>query len=132
MKKLLKYWLIGILSLLAVAQLGHVFVFANGYLTVIEAALFLTIFEYFLKPLVKLLFLPVNIVTLGSLRWLIDVLALFLATAAVPSFQVKTFAFAGFQSNGFVVPAFSFSGFWAYVAAAFSLNIIIGLFRWLF
>ncbi len=132
MRKFLRYWLISILSLLAVTQLGHAFRFATGYSSLIEAAFFLTVFEYFLKPLVKLLFLPVNIITLGSLRWLIDVFALFLATTFVPSFQVKTFAFAGFQGDGFVIPSFAFHGFWAYVVAAFSLNLIIGLFRWLF
>ncbi len=132
MRKLLKYWFISALSLLAVAQISNVFHFSNGYFTLVEVAFFLTVFEYFLKPLVKLLLLPINVITLGGLRWLIDVLALFLAGAIIPSFQIKTFLFPGIQSNGLIIPNYSFHGFWSYVVAAFSLNLLIGLFRWLF
>lgn len=132
MKKILKYWFITSLSLLAVGQLGHSFTFANGYLTVIEAALLLTFFEYFLKPIVKLLFLPINLLTLGALRWLIDVLALFMATTFINGFQVHGFTFTGITIGGFVAPPFAFSGFLAYIISAFWLNLAIAILRWLF
>jgi len=132
MKKILKYWFITSLSLLAISQLGHSFFFGQGYLTVVEAALFLTLFEYFLKPIVKLLFLPINLLTLGALRWLIDVLALFLAATFIQSFQIQNFIFNGMAVNGFIIPSFNFSGFFAYVISAFWLNLAISILRWLF
>ncbi len=132
MKRIFRYWAIVAFSLLISQQIGHSLIFGNHYLTVAKVALFLTFFEYFLKPLVKLLLLPVNILTLGTLRWIVDVLALFLAVTFVANFRVRDFVFSGLQLPNLVISPFSFHGFWSYVATAFWLNLIIAVLRWLF
>src|SRR3989344_6630907 len=78
-------------------------------------ALALTLIDVLLKPLINLLLLPLNLVTLGTLRWISSALTLYLATLIVPSFQVVAFKFPGFTSSLFIIPAINFSTFGAYI-----------------
>jgi uncharacterized membrane protein YvlD (DUF360 family) len=56
--------------------------------TLFQAALVLTFFELLLKPIIKILLLPINFITLGSIRILINLVGLYLAILLVSGFFV--------------------------------------------
>ncbi|MBU2592698.1 phage holin family protein [Patescibacteria group bacterium] len=105
--------------------------FENGSKTWLLTALALTIFEYFLKPIAKILFLPINILTLGLLRWVINVIGLYLVTLAVKGFSVSSFYLDSFTWNGFSVPAVRLSTILTYVFCSFVINLAITVLKWL-
>lgn len=134
MKKIRKYlrlFLINTAALwLIIRAFGGVSL-SGGYQTLFLTALVLTLINLFVRPLIKLLFLPINLVTLGAFRWVINVLALYLVTLIVPEFKISAFLFPGFSYQGFVVPSFPLSTFWAFILSSFLLSLIASLLVWL-
>ncbi len=130
MKRIIKFWFVSFVSLLIVAQIVDSVNFTNNYLTIAQAAVFLTLFEYFLKPVVKLLLLPINLITLGTVRWLVNVISLYLATILIVGFSIAPYYFAGINNSGFVIPSIQLSLFWTYVLVSFLLNIVTSLINW--
>lgn len=60
----------------------------NGLSTLVKVALVLVLFELFLKPIIKLLLLPISLITLGGIRIIINLIGLYLAVVLVPDFII--------------------------------------------
>lgn len=72
-----------------------------GLTTLIIASIVLTLLQKIAKPVLNLLFLPVNIVTLGFFSLVINVALLWLATYLVPGFEIKSMVIGGVELNQF-------------------------------
>ena len=64
---------------------------SHSWLTVIVAALVLTVLNYYVKPVIKLLAFPLVILTLGIALFFISMLMLWLTSALVSGFQIDGF-----------------------------------------
>lgn len=100
MKKLILSILNAILS---IALLAWVFpsVTYMDYTTLIGAGIVLALLQMFVRPLLKLLLLPINIITLGLFSWVINVFVLWLVDAVVPGFDILPTVFFGYQLGSF-------------------------------
>lgn len=92
-----------IISILTIALLAWFFpnISYNSSLTLIIAGLVLTLLEKIVRPILKILFLPINIVTLGLFSLVINVLILYLATYFVPGFVISNVVLFGVELNQF-------------------------------
>lgn len=131
MKRFLKRFFITTLSLYIIILLIPGVSLTDGLKPLLLSALVLTFLNKLAKPLLKLLFLPFNLLTLGFFRWLINVVTLYLLTLIVPSLKIQAFTFAGFSWNNIVIPPFNFSAFYTYVLASFVLSLTTSFLRWL-
>jgi putative membrane protein len=59
-----------------------------NFTTLIVASIVLTILQKFVRPVMSILFLPINLVTLGIFAWMINVLILWMAMFFVPGFHI--------------------------------------------
>ena len=92
--KLIKSTLITGLSIALLAYLLPTISYVN--LTALVLASFvLTLLNKIAKPILKILFLPVNIVTLGLFSWVINLSLLALATYFVPGFKIEAMILFG-------------------------------------
>ncbi len=132
MRKLLKTIVISSIALALVAEIIPAVSFGSNRVTILWAAIGLTIFEYFLKPIAKILFLPINLLTLGLLRWIINVIGLYLVVSLVKDFRITPYYFPGFNWQGIILPSAQLSLLVTYIVISFLINIIITGFRWLF
>lgn len=66
-----------------------------NWVTLLLASVVITILQKVAKPVLKLLFLPINIVTLGLFSFVINVFLLWLATYLVPGFQINPMVLMG-------------------------------------
>jgi putative membrane protein len=66
----------------------------SSFWTALAVAIVLGIINFFLKPILIVLTLPVNIVTLGLFTFVINALLLLLAAAIVPGFRIDSFWWA--------------------------------------
>ena len=73
----------------------------GSWVTLIIAGVVLALLEMLLRPVLKLLFLPINVVTLGFFGWVINVFILWLATYLVPGFQINNLTVLGIALNQF-------------------------------
>lgn len=127
-KRIAKYTLLSVFALLAVSKIWSN-IDPTNLLVIVKAALVLALFEIILKPIVKLLLLPINILTLGLFRIIINTLGLYLAIYFVPEFSVNNIATAGFSQSGFAIPPFQFVGFFAILVSSFTVSSVFYLFK---
>ncbi len=131
MKRYLRLFLVNIFSLWLAAKIISGISFGNNNQTIFVAALALTLIDLLVKPIIKLLLLPINLLTLGTFQWLANVLALYLTTIVVPDFSISGFFFPGFDYKGFIIPAMSLSLIWAFIITSLVMSLISSFLIWL-
>ncbi len=92
----MKIFITFILNVLAVAITAYLLpgVQVSSLLTVIIVALVLGLVNIFIKPIILLVTLPLNILTLGLLTFVINALLILLVAYIVPGFVVLGFWWA--------------------------------------
>lgn len=85
----------------------------------------------FLRPVLNIISLPINIVTIGFFSVLINTFLLYLLTVLVPSITIAQFDFEGWSYAGFVIPETHIGTFFAYVLSAITISAIISFLNWL-
>lgn len=100
MGTLLRNLLSSALTLLLLAWLVPAVQFSNWVVLVI-AALVLLFLQSIVKPILKVLFLPVTFVTFGLFSIVINVVIIWLATFLVPGFIIRDIVLLGIPLNHF-------------------------------
>lgn len=132
MKKLFRSLVINAAALTLVSQMLSGFKISGGYEGLLITAAVLAGINLAVKPLVKLLLLPINLLTLGAFRWLINVFSLYLVTLLVPYLEITGFRFPGWVHEGFIIPAMHLSQIWVIVIASFLISLFSTFLFWLF
>ena len=83
-------WAVTALALAAVAQLG-IGIRASSTESIVIAALVLGLVNTLIRPLARLIALPLTLLTFGLMGWVINGLMLWLVSAWVPGFYVAGF-----------------------------------------
>jgi len=123
--------LINAVTLALIAEIFPGLSYGQDIKILFVGGLFLTMINVFFRPIIKLLLLPINLVTLGMFRWLSNVICVFILTVFIPEIQIKSFQMAGFSASGFVVPGFYFSLLLSLITASFLLSLFSGFILWL-
>lgn len=131
MKTLLRYFLINLVSLYVTTIYLPGLIYTGGFKSLVIGALAFMLINFILVPLLKILFLPLNLLTLGFFAWLINVLALYALTTIVSDFQLLPYSFPGAQFLGVTLPEVDLSAFWVAVVASFMIGVITHFLQWL-
>lgn len=131
MKSILRALFLNATVLFLASRIYPGLVYDGSFRTLLLAAIALTILNRFIKPVLKLLLLPINLITLGLFGWVAQVLTLFILTRLVPGFRVIPFFFPGWESNGFVVPSMHINLFISFILASITLSILSQALGWL-
>jgi len=119
MKKLLKFTLLFTFALQTTHLLTKNLHYHDDLWTLVKVAFVLAIFEILLKPIIKLLLLPINIITLGTFRTVINTIGLYLAIFLIINFKIDNFYLFGYY----------ITGFWAIFFTSLIINLILNLFN---
>lgn len=131
MKTLLRYFLINLVSLYAATRILPGLTYTGGIKSLVIGAFVFMLINFILVPLLKILFLPLNLLTVGLFSWLINVLALYALTTIVSDFQLLPYSFPGYYLSGFMIPAWDLSPFLVAVVASFIIGLIAHFLQWL-
>jgi putative membrane protein len=131
MKTILKSLFVNAIILYIAAMIYPGIVYDNTLSTLVLAAVTLTILNRFIKPILKLLLLPINLITLGVFRWVISVVSLFLLTTLIDGYSVIPYQFAGLTYEGFVAPSMYFNILFSYILASITISFTTSVVRWL-
>ena len=132
MKRILQSLVINLVALFIINQLLGGFQISGSYEGFLFAAAVLTGINLAIKPLVRLLLLPVNLITLGAFRWVANVFSLYLVTLLVPYLEVVGFDYPGFTYQGFIIPEMYLAKIWVLIIASFLISLITTFLFWLF
>ncbi|OGY23853.1 MAG: hypothetical protein A2126_00545 [Candidatus Woykebacteria bacterium GWB1_45_5] len=131
MKKMLRSAALASISFLILAYFYPGFSFAGPNDRVVAALIFAG-FYLFLRPALKLLSIPLNLITFGLFSLFINVLLLYLLTFAVSGFEIVAFNFSGVSFAGFNIPGVYLPSFPSAIVAAAALSFLASLLFWIF
>ncbi len=131
MRTLLRYFFINLLALWATSQLVPGFIFDGGISTLLKATIVFTVINLIAVPILKILLLPLNLLTLGLFSWVVNVLALYFLVRLVPNLHLSSFYFSGVSFGGIILPAMDLSAFWTAMICALIIGLITHFLHWI-
>ena len=131
MKSILRRIVFYAVALYLTSQIITGLTITGGIGTYIFGGIALTALFMVVKPVLSIVTLPLNIITLGLFSFLINAIILYLLTIFVPNISISAFTLKGFSFAGFVVPSLGINNFFAFVIASILLTFIVGFLRWL-
>lgn len=118
MKSLFRAILTTILSILVLSWFLPA-VSVTNTVTLLLAGTVLALLNTLVRPVLKLLLLPINILTLGLLGWLINILMIYVAMWLVPGFSIAPISLLGIQ----------FNEFWSVVLVSILMSLVGSFFQ---
>jgi putative membrane protein len=131
MRRILRSILINAAAIWLISQSASGIVLERGLETLLVAAFTLGMINLLIKPIINILLLPLNLVTLGTFRWVVNVAALVLVTMIVPDFKITSFQFPGLTYQGIIIPAFSLNLIFSFIVISFLISLISSFLYWL-
>lgn len=131
MKTIVRKVFLSSLSLWFTTLITTGLVVKDGILTFIVAGFVLYLLQRVLKPILQLVTLPINMLTLGLFSLVINAVTLFVLTLIVPQVKIVPFVFPGYNLAGFVFPRLSFNELGAFVVIALVLTVVKRTMEWL-
>lgn len=95
------------------------------------SAIIFLLFNLLVSPLIKLLLLPINLLTLGLFRWLTQVLVIYLFDLLYTGITISSYYFPGFSTGLFALPAGNLASFWVYCLSALVMSVSYNLVSYL-
>lgn len=131
MKSIIRNTFINALSLFFLTVIFSGVKVTGGLTTYILGGLILSLMFNFVKPLINIVSLPLNLLTMGAFSFLVNVFIFYLATTLVGNITIREFTYQGTSLAGFVIPKINFSTFFAYIVAAFGQSVFVSFLTWL-
>lgn len=131
MKSLLRAYLINMVSLWTTTQILPALAITDGFRGLAIASAAFMAANFILIPLIRILLLPLNLLTLGLFSWLANVIALYFLVTIIPSFKVLAFNFPGLNFDGISFPPLDLSPFLVVIVASFIIGFIHHFLKWL-
>lgn len=129
MKYLLRLFLYNCFSLWFISQILPALSITGGWHVLFIAGIVLSLLHLLVSPILKILFLPINLLTFGFLSWGIHVIVLYLLTIFVPDVRVSAWTFPGIGFFGFVIPRIDLTSFTAFILVSLSLSTTANILR---
>ncbi len=131
MKPFLRNSLFNAFSIFFLSQILPGVKVGGGLFTYLFGGLALTLLFIFLRPILKILALPLNLVTLGAFSFLTNVIIFYLLTVLVFGISITAFDFPGISYAGFIIPKIHFNTLFAFIAVAFLQSVCVSFLNWL-
>ena len=124
MKHIIRVFLFNVFALWLSSQILPTLYVPPGWQTVLLAGFTLSMLMLIVKPILKILFIPINILTFGLLSWVINVIVIYLLTVFVPEIAIRLWISPGAMWAGFVIPSIHFTYLTALIASSLLITII--------
>jgi putative membrane protein len=103
----------------------------GGFLTFLMGGVALALMFLVIKPILNIISLPVNVLTMGLFSTVTNALILYLLAIFVTNFSILAFTYPKMEFNGFIIPSLAFNTFFAYLYTAVVLSCINACLQWL-
>jgi uncharacterized membrane protein YvlD (DUF360 family) len=132
MKRIFRIFAVETIALFLTHKIAQGLIFQDELSGLLTAGVALAIAAITVKPIIKILILPLTIAPLGLLKFLANAITLYIVDLALPQFQVTQFSFPGLSSQYLDLPAVSFAaGPMAYLAFSLLISFISTLIHWI-
>lgn len=106
--------------------------FSQGIKSLLLTAFALAVAGMFIKPIINIFLLPINLVTFNFFRWASHAVMLFLVDLVLPEFSILNFKYAGYSSDFISLPPLFFeAGVASYLAFSILIGLVASIFYWI-
>ena len=98
--------------------------------TFLSAAIVWWLLNKIIRPVIRLLLLPINLITLGLFSWAVNAITIFLLQIAIKDITIHAYTFPGIFYQGFTIPSISFNLLISYIITSFVLYITHAIIVW--
>jgi putative membrane protein len=127
MKYLFRVYLFNCFALWFVSQILPALTISGGWQVLLFAGFILSILMLLVHPLLKILFIPINIITFGLLSWITNVIVLYLLTVFASDISIRAWRFPGASWAGFVMPPMNLSYIVSLILVSLSVTFFANL-----
>lgn len=131
MKAFLRHVFINLLVIYLVDASFPGFSIQHDLKTLLTAAIIWLLLNKIVKPIIKLLLLPINLITLNLFSWAVGLITLFLLPLMVDGIKISPYDFPGLNYQGFSIPAIHLSLLLSFVVTSALLNFYHSFIVWL-
>lgn len=108
------------------------FTIENTWQAFLLASIIFILINTLIKPIIKLLLLPINLVTLGLFHWLINVIVLYIFDLLYTGVTIMGYHFEGYTTRLISLPAMDLSLFWVLVLSSFTISVFYSIYEIIF
>jgi uncharacterized membrane protein YvlD (DUF360 family) len=132
MKRLIRNYLFHVFALwiLSVVLPGGVTI-TNNLNSFLIAAAILTLLNLLLKPVLKILFFPINALTLGLFSLVINAIVFLIFIKISPSVQIHSWNFPGLNYMNIIIPNVNLPDYVVIFIASFIVSFVTNIFMYL-
>lgn len=131
MKRILFNILLNMISIAIVAHFIPGLNYEGGIKTLVGVAVILSLANIFVKPIIKILTLPIELITLGLFGILINAGMLYLTAYFIPGFSIKGFYFTGIETAWFTFNPHQIPVWGTAIIASVIIGVITSTIAWL-
>jgi len=103
----------------------------GGFPTLLIGGIALALMFLVIKPILNIITLPVNIITMGLFSIFTNAFILYLLTIFISGVTIHPFTYPRTEIFGAIIPKIDFNMFFSYIYTAFVLSFIDSFFSWL-
>ncbi len=104
--------------------------YEGGFKTLVIASVVFMLINLLVVPLLKVMFLPLNILTLGFFAWVVNVVALYFLTSVVPQLRLLPYDFPGANVGGVIIPAVELNLLMVAILCSFLIGFLSHILHW--
>lgn len=131
MKSFIRNIFINSFSIFVLAQFVPGLRISGGAITILAGGLALSLLFIIVKPVLNLISLPLNLITMGLFSFLTNAIIFYLLTVFVPGITISAFLFEGYSFAGFIIPKIYFNVLFAFILIALLQSLIVTFVSWL-
>lgn len=124
MKYFMKTWVFYMVAIWLIKEWIPAFVVVGGWVNILIAGGILALLMLFIRPIIKILFIPINFLTLGLVSWLVNVLVIYLLTLVAPNVSVIPWIYSGWTWQGFIIPSTTIPYLATLIIITFALTFV--------
>jgi putative membrane protein len=130
-KKIARSLILSALAFLVVALFYQGIRYQSLTDLVIAGSIF-ALLSQFVKPVLKLLTIPFNLLTFGLFSVFVSIVIIYLVTLIAPGFSIVPFHFQGVNISGFILPSLTVPWLWSAVLASFLIGLAVTALQFIF
>lgn len=131
MRQLLRHYFVIIVCIYAVTQIIPAIAIQNSWRGIFYAAAVLSLLLYITKPIINLIMLPINLLTLNLASWLINIIIVYIWVLLDKDVRISAWEFSGFTFGPISLASFNFGVLQTIIISAILLTLLERFFSWL-
>lgn len=131
MKSLIKKYIINLLAVYLISRLVNAVVISDNGYTYFYASLFLSLLLMLVKPVINLIMLPLNLLTLNMTSWLLNIIIVYVWIILSPGVSVSSWYFSGGNLGPLMFAPVTFPRWQVIILTGILLTLIIRFLNWL-